>query len=121
MKELVKNMGYSYFGTVTKKIVIDKLMEMYLSDEVFILDVRSEEENENISFPFAKNIPLHKLPKRLNELPKDKTIAVFCSQATKATMAYTYLVQEGFDVKLVLENIMNFKNSFRGETLNPTN
>lgn len=66
-------------------------------DNVVFLDVRSDKELEYLSLPFAKHIPLHELPERISELPKDKLIVTYCSSIFRAGIAYTYLRANGFE------------------------
>ena len=43
------------------------------------------------------HIPFNELPGRLNELPKDKRIGLFCSSGVRIAMAYLYLRTAGYD------------------------
>ncbi len=45
------------------------------------------------------NIPLGQLRDRLDELPRDKTIHVFCRAGQRSYYATRLLLQNGFDVK----------------------
>ena len=47
----------------------------------------------------AVNIPHGKLRARLDELPRDKTIHVFCRPGQRSYYATRMLLQNGFDVK----------------------
>jgi rhodanese-related sulfurtransferase len=47
----------------------------------------------------AVNIPLGQLRDRLDELPRDKTINVFCRSGQRSYYATRVLLQNGFDVK----------------------
>jgi len=47
----------------------------------------------------AVNIPHGKLRARLDELPRDKTIHVFCRPGQRSYFATRMLLQNGFDVK----------------------
>ena len=67
------------------------------SSEVFLLDVRTPEEYEIDSIDGAANIPLNLLRGRLNELPRDRKIIVFCGVGKRAYMAERILRQNGFD------------------------
>ena len=66
------------------------------SDTCF-LDVRTNEEAEYVKFPFALHIPLHEIPDRINEIPKNKHILIFCVMSPRAAIAYAYLRQKGFE------------------------
>ena len=65
----------------------------------FLLDVRNPQELVVESIPGAVNIPLPLLRSRLDELPKDKEILVFCRSAQRAYYATRILLQSGFNVK----------------------
>ena len=75
---------------------------------VMIIDSRTKEEVAELGiFKNTVNIPLDEIPKRLNELPKDKTLYIHCSTGARADMAYQQLVKNGFKVKFLLLNIQD--------------
>ncbi len=61
-----------------------------------LLDVREPEEAQLGSIPGAMNIPLDKLRGRLEELPKDKTIYIFCQVGLRGYLAARVLMQRGY-------------------------
>ncbi len=61
-----------------------------------LLDVREPDEFQLGSIPGAINIPLDKLRDRLAELPKDKTIYVFCQVGLRGYLASRILIQRGY-------------------------
>jgi NADPH-dependent 2,4-dienoyl-CoA reductase/sulfur reductase-like enzyme/rhodanese-related sulfurtransferase len=61
-----------------------------------ILDVRGAEEYEKWHLPEARNIPLAKLRHRLDELPRDQPIFVYCRVGFRSYLAYRLLSQLGF-------------------------
>jgi len=65
-------------------------------DKVFILDVRPPEETSTGSIEGAVNIPLNDLRARIDEVPRDKEIVVYCKVGLRAYIAYRMLVQKGF-------------------------
>ena len=65
----------------------------------FLLDVRNPQELEVESVKGAVNIPLPMLRSRLNELPKDREIHVFCRSAQRSYYATRILLQNGFKVR----------------------
>lgn len=74
--------------------------------DTFIIDARTPEEIAELGiFKNTVNIPLDQIPKRMNELPKDKRIFVHCSTGARADLAYRELIGNGFDVKFLLLNI----------------
>jgi NADPH-dependent 2,4-dienoyl-CoA reductase/sulfur reductase-like enzyme/rhodanese-related sulfurtransferase len=64
-----------------------------------VLDVRDAFELAVENVEGAVNIPLGQLRARLDELPRDKTIHVFCRSGQRSYYATRLLLQNGFDVK----------------------
>ncbi|MCX7951930.1 MAG: FAD-dependent oxidoreductase [Clostridiales bacterium] len=67
-------------------------------DEYFIVDVRTDVEFEGGHLDGAVNIPVDELRKRINEVPKDKKIIVYCKIGLRGYVAYRILAQKGYDV-----------------------
>jgi NADPH-dependent 2,4-dienoyl-CoA reductase/sulfur reductase-like enzyme/rhodanese-related sulfurtransferase len=65
----------------------------------FLLDVRHPVELTVENVPEAVNIPLGELRSRLDELPRDKEINVFCRSGQRSYYATRILLQNGFKVK----------------------
>ncbi len=88
-----------------------ELKEMIDRDDVLILDVRNKDEFEKglkIEAKNVVNIPLIELRKRLNELPKDKTIVVVCPLGARSYEAYRILKGNGFKKVKALEGGLAF-------------
>ncbi|MDD2389024.1 MAG: rhodanese-like domain-containing protein [Desulfobacterales bacterium] len=94
---LLSEMDLEFFGTSSHAVSAESAVNMADRKDVFFLDVRSSEETSLLSFPFAVNIPVNEVPKRLEELPTDKLIVVICSSVFRAAMVYTYLRYKGFE------------------------
>lgn len=60
------------------------------------LDVRDEMETRLGTIAGSVNIPLNELRKRLDELPKDKEILIYCQAGLRGYIAYRILKQKGF-------------------------
>ena len=72
----------------------------HLTAEQVIIDVRNPSELTAVgAIVGAINIPLPVLRDRLNELPKDKELLVFCQVGLRGHVAYRMLVQHGFKVR----------------------
>ncbi len=66
----------------------------------FLLDVRTKEEFALGSIDGAVNIPVDDLRGRLQEIPRNRSIVVFCAVGLRGYLAYRILVQNGYtDVK----------------------
>jgi len=69
-----------------------------LPEGITIIDVRSPDEFTCGAAPGAKNIPLPELRNRLDEIPKDKEIAVMCKSGIRSYNSEQILKQKGFKV-----------------------
>lgn len=65
-------------------------------EDFILLDVRSKPEFEQKHLPGSTNIYVGKLPKHLDELPKDKMIVTFCGSGRRAVIAASLLKSAGF-------------------------
>ncbi len=110
--DLLKSFDLDFFGNSGHKISIDKAMELYKNDSACLIDVRSKQETEYVSFPFAKHIPVNEIPNRINEIPKDKTIILFCFSGPRATIVYAYLKYKDYPSVKVLPNKIGEISSF---------
>jgi hydroxyacylglutathione hydrolase len=70
-------------------------------DEVAVLDVRDGWEWETGHHPDALHIPFHELPRRMDELPMDRTIWVYCATGARAALAVSLLEASGREPVLV--------------------
>jgi len=72
------------------------------------LDVRTPGEYQSGHVPHAKLIPVQTLANRLNEVPKDKKVIVYCESGVRAGRAAELLVSQGYT------NVLSMKASMRG-------
>lgn len=63
---------------ILESITLDDLLVRSKNEKIMLIDVRPEEEYNTGHIPNAVSIPLSQLKKRLNELPKNKTIIAYC-------------------------------------------
>ncbi len=70
-------------------------------DDVFLLDVRSPAEVEQVAIPGAVNIPLGALRRRLAELPREREIVCFCKISLRGYEAALIAGAAGFDAKFM--------------------
>ncbi len=68
-----------------------------LTSDDLLVDVRTPREFETATIAGAINIPVDDLRDRLGELPKDKTIYIFCQIGLRGYLAQRILLQSGFD------------------------
>jgi glyoxylase-like metal-dependent hydrolase (beta-lactamase superfamily II)/rhodanese-related sulfurtransferase len=60
------------------------------------VDVRSPREREQKSVPGSVSFPLNHLLERVQELPKDRPLIVYCAGGYRSSMAASLLQREGF-------------------------
>jgi rhodanese-related sulfurtransferase len=61
-----------------------------------IIDVRSPIEYRTWHIPEAANIPLGQLRQRLQEIPADKPVFLYCRVGFRSYLAHRVLVQSGY-------------------------
>ncbi len=110
---ILRKFDLHYFGNGNYKISFEKMMKLFKDDSAFIIDVRTRLENEYLQFDFAKNIPIDEIPDSIDKIPKDKTIVVFCSSSTRATIVYAYLLLLDYDVKILVDKISEIADKFK--------
>jgi|AntAceMinimDraft_17_1070374.scaffolds.fasta_scaffold09019_4 CoA-disulfide reductase len=81
---------------IVNTINFDKINDLVKQGE-YLLDVREVIENEIGTIQGSVNIPLGELRDRLSELPKNKTIYVFCQVGIRGYIGTRILMQNGFD------------------------
>ncbi|KGY13898.1 CoA-disulfide reductase [Vibrio tubiashii] len=81
-----------------------------LTDEQVLLDVRNPGELENVGFiKDAINIPVDQLRQRIDELPKDKEIIIYCQVGLRGNVAYRQLVNNGFKARNLIGGYRTYK------------
>lgn len=63
---------------------------------VILLDVREPFEREIAAIEPSVHIPMKDVPSRLDELPRDRPVVVYCHHGGRSAMIAAYLEGEGF-------------------------
>jgi rhodanese-related sulfurtransferase len=71
-------------------------------EDLLLVDIRTPEEVAQGAIPNATHIPMHLLPVRIAELPKDKDVVLYCRSGARSYHACQYLAQQGYDNMLNL-------------------
>lgn len=75
----------------------EKLLQKIKNGEDFVvLDVRTPEQYQKKHIKGAINIPLEMIYQKINQLPKDKPIIVYCNSGVSSNIAQNILQQNGF-------------------------
>ena len=106
-------------GYVAGNILSGRMTPLYwreLKDtdisKVTLVDVRTKEEAMLGSIPGAKNIPLDELRERMNEIPHDLPIFLFCSVGLRGYLASNILKGNGYkDVRNLVGGLKTFEMS----------
>lgn len=96
-KDPVNIAGYAAANILDGTVKVKHFTELEKGD--FILDVRTPAEFTGGSIPSAKNISVNDLRDKLDELPRDKTIHVYCGVGLRSYIACRILEQNGFDTR----------------------
>lgn len=65
-------------------------------DSIWIVDVRSEKAYANGHIPTAKNFPLASLTDRLDEIPKDQYLIMYCNVGGTVNLVSKKLKKAGY-------------------------
>jgi rhodanese-related sulfurtransferase len=71
-------------------------------EDLLLVDIRTPAEVAQGAIPNAKHIPMHVLPVRMEELPKDQAFVLYCRSGARSYHACQYLAQQGYDKALNL-------------------
>lgn len=72
-------------------------------DEITVVDIRSDAELAQGVLPNSEHIAMHLIPLRLQDLPKDKDIVLYCRSGARSAHACSFLAQQGVD------NVINLR------------
>jgi len=99
LDNVLQGMTFDFFGSGQHKIEMETLLTK--QDAIF-LDVRSRPEWESVQIKLEHHIrvlwiPIDEIPARRDEIPRDRTVGVFCSAGTRSAIVYAYLRSVGYE------------------------
>ncbi len=65
-------------------------------EDLLLVDIRTPGEVAQGLIPKARTLPMHLLPLRLDELPKDQDVVLYCRSGARSYQACAYLAQQGW-------------------------
>lgn len=68
-----------------------------------LYDIRSEAEVSRGLLPKAEHLPMHLIPLKMQDLPKDRDIILYCHSGARSYHACRYLAQQGY------HNVLNLR------------
>lgn len=118
MEQILKSLTLEFFGEGKHKITPEKLIER---ENSILLDVRSKEEASSISIRMeyhsnveSIHIPINEISERIDEISKEKFVAVFCPANVRSAIVYAYLLSKGFsEVRIVDGGYSAFTEAFK--------
>jgi rhodanese-related sulfurtransferase len=66
-------------------------------DDVLLVDIRTPAEIAQGAIPDAMQLPMHLIPLRISELPRDRDVVLYCRSGARSYQACAYLAQQGYD------------------------
>jgi len=108
-------LNFNYQERKDMKIDSKELINLVRENKAQLIDIRFKEEYEAWRVGFAVNIPLNELPKRINELDKNKLIVTACPHKDRATIAMVYLKTKGFKVRYLEDGLTGLVEFLRGD------
>ena len=78
-----------------KNYLADQAKEAY-DKRVEFIDIREQEEFDQARIPGAKLLPMSEINRRIDELPKDREVVIYCRTGNRSSYLLTILVQHGF-------------------------
>lgn len=64
--------------------------------DVFLLDVRTPGEYQQMRLANAHLIPIDQLTRRLNEIPQNRPVIVYCAVGSRSAQVFNYLARRGY-------------------------
>ncbi len=72
-----------------------QLQELLQAENILLIDVRTPTESARGGIPGARNIPLHLLPLRKQELADDRTVVFYCQSGNRSAQACAFMTGQG--------------------------
>lgn len=85
----------------------EKAKELIETEEVAVIDVRTQEEYNSGHIPGAHLLPLDQLHTQLDDLDKDQPYLIVCKTGNRSLQASQQLLDNGFKHIYNMENGMN--------------
>jgi len=72
-------------------------------EPVEIFDIRSDAEITQGILPNSRHLPMHLIPLKMADLPRDRDVILYCRSGARSFQACAYLAQQGVD------NVVNLR------------
>ena len=75
---------------------MDLQQRLAAGEDIVLLDIRTEAEVAQGMLPGSEHLPMHLIPLRMNDLPRDKDVVLYCRSGARSYHACAYMLQQGF-------------------------
>jgi hydroxyacylglutathione hydrolase len=104
--------GAGLASQATGTVTVQQLCHILdAKEEPWILDVRSDEELAESKIPLAHHIHLTQLPEKMDQVPQDRPVYIFCGSGLRSMIAASLLRPEGWEHLFVVLGGMSGWNS----------
>ena len=76
---------------------------MDAGENITLLDIRSEAEVVQGKLPKSEHLPMHLIPLKMQDLPKDGDVVLYCRSGARSYHACAFLMQQG------VQNVFNLR------------
>lgn len=83
--------------SLPQNIDVETVYDLQDNPDVYLLDVREQEEYDEKHIPDINLLPMSTIQNRLDEIPTDKTVIVTCRSGNRSDQVTQYLRANGFD------------------------
>jgi rhodanese-related sulfurtransferase len=107
--------NFDYDTRADMKIDSKRLLQLLEEKKAVLVDIRFSEETRAWKMGFGLFIPLNELPKRYEELPKDKIIVAACPHKDRSSLAMAYLRTKGYNARYLTDGLTGLAENLRGD------
>jgi rhodanese-related sulfurtransferase len=87
-----------------KEIDADDLQaRIEAGEDIALIDIRSDAEVAQGILPDSEHLPMHLIPLRMHDLPKDRDVVLYCRSGARSYHACNFLGQQG------VTNVVNLR------------
>ncbi|MFN2134889.1 MAG: rhodanese-like domain-containing protein [Candidatus Promineifilaceae bacterium] len=76
---------------------VDTVYELRNNPDVYLLDVREQDEYDESHIPNITLLPMSTIQNRVDEIPTDKTVIVTCRTGNRSSQVAEFLRANGFE------------------------
>ncbi|MGE0155633.1 MAG: rhodanese-like domain-containing protein [Geobacter sp.] len=107
--------SFDYDTRADMKTDSKRLIKLLVEKKAVLVDIRFPEETRAWRMGFGLFIPLNELPKRYQELPKDKIIVTACPHKDRSALAMAYLRTKGYNARYLTDGLTGLAENLRGD------